>query len=73
MSPTVIDFYHNFYDQIDAIVWDEHSFIHNWLVHLGFEPQFIQEDNRGMRTVHFVRCNYWYGDVDSGSSRPVMH
>ena len=73
MSPKILRFYHQFYEQLDAIVWDENTFIHNWLVHLGFEPQFIEEDNRGMRTVHFVRCNYWYDDIDSGPSRPVMH
>lgn len=73
MSPRLINFYHNFYDQLDVIVWDENTFMHNWLVHLGFEPQFIEEDNRGMRQVHFVRCNYWYDDIDSRPSRPVMH
>ena len=72
-SPRIINFYHQFYDQLDVMVWDENTFIHNLLVHLGFEPQFIEEDSRGMRTVHFVRCNYWYDNVDSTSSRPVMH
>lgn len=72
-SPKLVNFYHSFYDELQCQVWDENVFIHNWLVHLGFEPQFISTDDRGYTTVNFVRCNYWYDNVHSKTSRPVMH
>jgi hypothetical protein len=72
-SPKLINFYHNFHDELQCQVWDENTFIHNWLVHLGFQPEFIATDDRGYTTVNFVRCNYWFDDVHSKASRPVMH
>ena len=70
-SPKLIQFYHMFYDELYCSVWDENVFIHNWLVHLGFEPFEIKTEKHTV--VNFVRCNYWGDDVDSKESRPVMH
>lgn len=72
-SPKLINFYHCFYDPIHCYVWSENTFIHNWLVHLGFVPHSIYVDDNDNRTVHFVRCNYTIDHVHSDSSRPVMH
>jgi hypothetical protein len=73
MSPKIIAFYHNFYDELDTVIWDQNTFVLNLMVHLGFEPKLIEEDERGYNTVHFVRCKDWDDGFDSGSSRPVMH
>ena len=73
MSPKIIAFYHNFYDDLDTVVWDQNTFVLNLMVHLGFEPRLIEEDERGLSTVHFVRCKYPDDEFHSHSSRPVMH
>lgn len=72
-SPELVDFYHHFYPSLSCNVWSENTFIHNWLVHLGFIPEFIFEDDNGNLTVHFVRCILDTDSVHSATSRPVMH
>ena len=72
-SPELVDFYHHFYPSLYCNVWSENTFIHNWLVHLGFLPEIIFEDDNGNLTVHFVRCIFDADSVDSATSRPVMH
>jgi hypothetical protein len=70
-SPRLIQFYHVFYDELYCNVWDQNVFIHNWLVHLGFEPIGLTEGRHTV--VNFVRCNSLANDIDSEESRPVMH
>lgn len=72
-SPVLINFYHHFYDEITCDVWSENEFIHSWLIMLGFDSQFIGSTPDGEQIVHFVRCNSWYYDIDSDTSRPVIH
>ena len=72
-SPELVGFYHNFYPSLYCNVWSENQFIHNWLVHLGFLPDSISEDDNKNLTVHFVRCIFDADSVDSNTSRPVMH
>lgn len=72
-SPSLIDFYHCFYPTLYCNVWSENTFIHNWLVHLGFYPEVLLTDENENMTVHFVRCIEDTYSVDSATSRPVMH
>ena len=72
-SPELILFYHNFYPILYCNVWSQNTFIHNWLIHLGFFPDVMLEDHNKNITVHFVRCVEDTISIVSESSRPVMH
>ena len=72
-SPSLIAFYHKFYDVLQCQVWEENTFIHNWLIHLGFIPEFMQTDEYKNTVIQFVRCNFLQSIIDSEVSRPVMH
>lgn len=72
-SPELIQFYHAFYPTIYCNVWSENTFIHNWLIHLGFMPDVLLTDQNENITVHFVRCIDDTISIVSRSSRPVMH
>ena len=72
-SPELITFYHHFYETLHCQVWSENEFIHNWLVHLGFIPEFAETDHYNNTLVHFVRCNFTGNSIHSDVSRPVMH
>ena len=72
-SPELILFYHNFYPILYCNVWSQNTFIHNWLIHLGFIPDVMLEDHNKNITVHFVRCVEDTISIVSESSRPVMH
>lgn len=72
-SPKLISFYHQFFDQMECNIWSENEFTLHWVTHLGFEPKQLYTDENGHPMVHFVRCNYWFDDIHSKISRPVMH
>lgn len=72
-SPKLINFYHQFYDELWCEVWTENTFIHNWLVHLGFDIQYVVDYSNGQQALRFVRCKHWGNEFDSGPSRPVIH
>lgn len=72
-SPELIKFYHHFYDWIHCDVWTENEMIHQWLAHLGFDPQSMIELNNKQQLVRFVRCKTESNNVQSLLSRPVMH
>lgn len=72
-SPALIGFYHNFYEILKCEVWEKNTFIHNWLVYLGFLPEFMETDESNNTVIHFVRCNFVESSIDSKTSRPVMH
>lgn len=72
-SPKLVEFYHNFFDELECNIWAENVFTLNWVAHLGFEPRVTYSDEGGNQHVHFVRCKHWFDDVHSKISRPVMH
>lgn len=72
-SPMLINFYHYFHDDIVCEVWAENVFIHNWLLHLGFNTVHMSANEDGQSMVAFVRCNCIQNNVHSKLSRPVIH
>ena len=72
-APKLVQFYHNFHDELTCDIWSENKFTLNWATNLGFDPQGVYDDEGGNAIVHFVRCNHLYTNVGSEPSRPVMH
>lgn len=72
-SAELIKFYHTMRDTIHCEVWTENEMIHQWLVHLGFDPECFIELQNGQSVVRFVRCQGEQEYVQRDTLRPVLH
>ena len=72
-SEMLIQFYHTIRETIYSEVWTNNEMIHQWLVHLGFEPECFIEKPNGQSVVRFVRCQPELNHVQADTLRPVLH
>lgn len=72
-SPALIEYYHQFANEIRCEIWDKSDMIAKWLMMLGFEQEAVLSPDAEFSFLRFVRCADVNDCVDSPLSRPVMH
>lgn len=71
-SEQLLDYYHDHFPTLVCNVWGENHMIHQWLIHLGFQPEFTYAHNN-QELVRFVRyCEVVDISLPFGQ-RPVFH
>lgn len=72
-SRKLVEFYHTLHPNLRSEVWSENEMIHQWLLHLGFQPEGAIEIQNGQVVVRFVRCGSESKSAQTATSRPVLH
>lgn len=72
-SSDLISFFHEEYERITVVVWDQNELMLLWLKFLGFEDGGSHKEDNGETFIKFVSCNLKQSHVYDSPSRPVMH